>query len=238
VEGKKAKGFVYFIETQDGQYVKIGYSARVFSRLSQLGTLRPANFGFRLLGCMPGSHQTEAWLHDKFADLRQDGEWFRRAPALDAFIVAVGLVAPRYFPETQQSECPLVAHESRSARRPKEGSNEPAWLTGAQCYQKLPYPLNFMSCAGVGACSPQPNMYVAGKVTVGPVGFEVSGSCTSGNATVSASLFNSPPTWMTGLKNYAVAYAAASDTWGMWGSDIDSCIAAEDYTPQQLVPCS
>ena len=126
VEGKKAKGFVYFIETQDGQYVKIGYSARVFSRLSQLGTLRPANFGFRLLGCMPGSHQTEAWLHDKFADLRQDGEWFRRAPALDAFIVAVGLVAPRYFPEAQQSECPLVAHESRSARRPKEGGNEPA----------------------------------------------------------------------------------------------------------------
>jgi hypothetical protein len=93
--GKNEKGgFVYFIETAEGEFVKIGYSRLVFSRLSQLGTLRPTNFNFRLLGCIPGTLQTEKWLHDKFAADRDAGEWFRASISLRAFIADVGLIAP------------------------------------------------------------------------------------------------------------------------------------------------
>src|SRR5262249_6220084 len=69
-------GFVYFVETKDKQYIKIGFSVRPMTRLSELGTLRPSGFALSLIGCIPGSPETERWLHHKFAHLRDNGEWF------------------------------------------------------------------------------------------------------------------------------------------------------------------
>ncbi len=53
-----AVGQVYFIETEDGQYVKRGFSRQVIVRMSQLGTLRPGAFSLRLLGSANGCGRT------------------------------------------------------------------------------------------------------------------------------------------------------------------------------------
>lgn len=95
----RAVGFVYFIETEGGQYVKIGYSAQPYRRLSQLGTLRPGRFSLRIIGWMPGSIDTERWLHKKFQSDRDKGEWFRDSPGLRLFIRTIGLIEPHSKPE-------------------------------------------------------------------------------------------------------------------------------------------
>jgi hypothetical protein len=38
-KAENGSGYIYFIETEDGQYVKIGFSKRVMVRMSELGTL-------------------------------------------------------------------------------------------------------------------------------------------------------------------------------------------------------
>lgn len=93
--GGQAGGFVYFIETEDGQFVKIGYSTRPYRRLSQLGTLRPGNHALRLIGWMPGTIQTERWLQGKFTADRDNGEWFRDSVGLRLFIGVLGLIQPK-----------------------------------------------------------------------------------------------------------------------------------------------
>ncbi len=93
VEGQ-GTGYVYFVETVDGAFVKIGYSKRVYGRLSELSTLRPGNFAIRMIGYFPGTVQTEAWLHVKFSADRDNGEWFRSTEILRGFIASMGLIEP------------------------------------------------------------------------------------------------------------------------------------------------
>ena len=106
-------GFVYFIETHDGKFVKIGFSTRVFSRFSELGTLRPSDYALRLIGCFPASQSTEKWLHQKFAEFRDNGEWFRSSEELRTFIATIGVVKPVYMAKTldQDGDNCLVVHE-------------------------------------------------------------------------------------------------------------------------------
>lgn len=92
-DGQTTKeGSVYFVETEDGLFVKIGYSIRPVQRLNQLGTLRPGNYALRLIGWLPGTLETERWLHAKFSADRDNGEWFRNSDRLRQFIAAIGLV--------------------------------------------------------------------------------------------------------------------------------------------------
>jgi hypothetical protein len=108
--GQVGQGFVYFIETEDGEFVKIGYSARPYQRLSQLGTLRPGAFALRVIGWIPGTYRTERWLHAKFSTDRDNGEWFRNSMRLRAFIAAIGLVEP---------EPPKPPHPPKAVIAPK-----------------------------------------------------------------------------------------------------------------------
>jgi hypothetical protein len=85
------EGAVYFIETHDGAFVKIGYSATVPRRFDGIKLLLP---GLRLVGHLPGTYETERWLHAKFAEYRDRGEWFRQAAEVRAFIAAIGLIPP------------------------------------------------------------------------------------------------------------------------------------------------
>ena len=87
-------GQIYFLETENGQFVKIGYSKNVIVRLSQLGTLRPGSFAIKALGSVPGTLAIERWLHERFSDDRDNGEWFRKSTRLSAFIESLGLVPP------------------------------------------------------------------------------------------------------------------------------------------------
>ena len=82
VDGDEAaepeNGCVYFIETDNKAYLKIGYTASLDKRMKQIeGTLRPTPI--RLLGYLRGNRATEAWMHAAFAGLRERGEWFRCA---------------------------------------------------------------------------------------------------------------------------------------------------------------
>jgi hypothetical protein len=85
-----AQGFVYFIETQDGQFIKIGFSNRPMVRAGQLGTVMP----IRLIGYFPASRATERWLHIKFAANHSMGEWFENTDAIREFIGILGLMPP------------------------------------------------------------------------------------------------------------------------------------------------
>jgi Meiotically up-regulated gene 113 len=70
-----SRGMIYFIRT--GEYVKIGYSTNVPTRLSGIKTATP--YDIELLGTCPGTRATEKSLHDRFARLHYRGEWFRFA---------------------------------------------------------------------------------------------------------------------------------------------------------------
>jgi hypothetical protein len=82
-------GFVYFIETEDHQHVKIGFSTDVKKRFAGLHTSRPDSL--HCIGWMPGSRQTEANFHITLASHRGQGEWFHDSPELRAFIAALPL---------------------------------------------------------------------------------------------------------------------------------------------------
>ena len=102
----KLGGYIYFIETVDGRFVKIGFSVDPYRRLSQLGTLRPGEFELRILGWIPGTFETERWLHDKFVAARENGEWFTSTPELRTFIKAVGLLTSEETPDDPNTNAP------------------------------------------------------------------------------------------------------------------------------------
>lgn len=70
---------VYFAE-KDGR-IKIGCSGSLKSRLGHLGA--------SLIGAMPGDFKDERAMHARFAEYRQEGEWFDDAPELRAFAAAL-----------------------------------------------------------------------------------------------------------------------------------------------------
>jgi hypothetical protein len=77
---------IYFIEDVEGDQlrIKIGTSIDPIERLSALMTEigRP----LKLLGVMPGRHNEEFALHQRFAHLRSEKEWFRATKELGDFI--------------------------------------------------------------------------------------------------------------------------------------------------------
>jgi len=73
---------VYFIGA--GDRIKIGFSRRPTERLKDLQTSH--HLKLELLATMPGSFQTEARLHKRFAHLKQKGEWFVARPELIEYI--------------------------------------------------------------------------------------------------------------------------------------------------------
>lgn len=76
--------WVYFIETEDGRYVKIGKSRDVIKRFYALQTANP---GLKLLGVVPESPEaTEYTIHARFAADHYEGEWFHSSLRIGEFI--------------------------------------------------------------------------------------------------------------------------------------------------------
>lgn len=67
-----SKGFVYFI--RGGDLVKIGWSRDVAKRMRQLQGASSTRL--QVLGCLEGTRETEADLHQRFKRFRRHGEWF------------------------------------------------------------------------------------------------------------------------------------------------------------------
>lgn len=87
VEDPKIYGLlrIYFIELLD--FIKIGYTENVSMRLAQMQTAVPIDL--KLLLDIPGDKTLEEIIHFKFAPIRVRGEWFKRHPALLAYIDAL-----------------------------------------------------------------------------------------------------------------------------------------------------
>ncbi len=77
-------GCVYFADTVDGRFTKIGYSTNLKTRLVSLRTSSALKLSLR--GSIPGTRAAEMALHSQFSKCRAKGEWFRRTPELDATI--------------------------------------------------------------------------------------------------------------------------------------------------------
>lgn len=85
---------IYFIEMDSMALVKIGFTDRdPQDRLRELQTACP--FKLRLVLVMAGGLKHEADLHQTFAHLRAEGEWFRLTPELQTYLSLARFVFPR-----------------------------------------------------------------------------------------------------------------------------------------------
>lgn len=76
-------GYVYFMYSAG--FIKVGYSET--PQLRHLALSRGSAFRVHLLHVLPGSRELERDFHAKFADDRQNGEWFRFSAAVRAFLL-------------------------------------------------------------------------------------------------------------------------------------------------------
>jgi hypothetical protein len=119
------RGFVYFIGPDDPQWriVKIGFSARPWSRLESLQGWAP--FPLRIVAEAPGTPLDEKALHYRFVGCWHYGEWFRREILLERFIEEV--IATQLLPKL-----PLAPPDFRlphqKAVRPKNPNTLPGRL--------------------------------------------------------------------------------------------------------------
>jgi hypothetical protein len=82
-------GFVYFVERGCGGPIKIGWSQDVDRRLAELQTANAEIL--RVLGKVPGRMRDESKMHERFAYLRLEAEWFRNAREIHEFLASVGV---------------------------------------------------------------------------------------------------------------------------------------------------
>lgn len=77
-------GFVYFVQSGEAGPVKIGWSQDVDRRMAELQTAnaRP----LRLIGKIPGRMRDESRVHERFAHLRMEAEWFQNSPEIHEFL--------------------------------------------------------------------------------------------------------------------------------------------------------
>lgn len=79
-------GCIYFVQGENSQRIKIGFSKDPVKRIAALATGCPEPI--KVLGAIDGSQAGERALHLKFAHLRVVGEWFRNGPDLVTHIEA------------------------------------------------------------------------------------------------------------------------------------------------------
>lgn len=78
---------VYFVQAADGWPLKIGISTNLMKRLIDLRMSSGLNL--KVLGVIDGgTREMEKLLHDRFADSRLVGEWFRPVPEIIEYIAA------------------------------------------------------------------------------------------------------------------------------------------------------
>ena len=108
-----APGFVYFIQAGKDGPIKIGYSDDPLARLEDLQTAHHEQL--RLLMTIADNGTMEMQLHERFADLRIRGEWFRSEGELEDVLWMSGLVP---HPETAEELLTKQAVEMIHSRPP------------------------------------------------------------------------------------------------------------------------
>ena len=111
-------GWIYFLRAENGA-VKIGFTVTPSSRLVSL----QCTYGpLEAVATIPGTVDTERWLHEKFAFCQIEGEWFRESDALSAFMRPLG-VHPSF----------LESH-----RKNRKGGGRPATIRHVKNYPQCP----------------------------------------------------------------------------------------------------
>lgn len=88
---------VYFIQDEGGE-IKIGFSqGNPHSRLASFRTGNPREL--KLLVSIPGGREEEQALHERFADLRTRGEWFKPDARLLDFVETMRHVYKNHQPK-------------------------------------------------------------------------------------------------------------------------------------------
>lgn len=85
---EKPRSWVYFIQEGTDGPIKIGFTAS--NPRARMLALQTGNAKLlRLVAATCGTQQDEQHLHERFASLRMQGEWFRAAPELVGFVNGV-----------------------------------------------------------------------------------------------------------------------------------------------------
>lgn len=75
IKKDKENAYVYVIGNKEMNICKIGFTNNIFKRIIAIQTGCP--FKLEIFCVVEGSVQTEKKLHEKYKDLRMNGEWFR-----------------------------------------------------------------------------------------------------------------------------------------------------------------
>lgn len=78
------EGLIYFTQAGEGGPIKIGWSQHLDQRTANLQTANAHRL--EVLGTVPGTPETEAALHARFAHLQMEGEWFRNSSEIHDFL--------------------------------------------------------------------------------------------------------------------------------------------------------
>ncbi len=90
---KKEPKWVYFARAGRGNRVKIGTTSSVTSRMKALS--HPLVGKLRVIGVVPGGYEVEARMHQRFAEYRIKGEWFRLEDELAEFVAGLRKSKPK-----------------------------------------------------------------------------------------------------------------------------------------------
>lgn len=118
-------GYTYFV--RDGDFIKIGSSMTPASRIKSLQTAIAREL--EVLAVVPMEFADELQTHQRFAHLRERGEWFRSNPELIGFITAVKEQAERRVPFTDRA--PVLAVPRFKIKVPQtldQATKLKAWL--------------------------------------------------------------------------------------------------------------
>lgn len=96
---------IYFITARDIGRVKIGFSENPFVRFSKVQADNPSKL--ILEATQEGSKEQEKALHERFAPLRVQGEWFQLNPEIQAYID--GLAQLNHFARRESKIAALMA---------------------------------------------------------------------------------------------------------------------------------
>lgn len=105
---------IYFIQTADNQFVKIGVTEDPIRRMAGLQTSTP--YTLKLLAVMPGGREEESAIHLRFRRYAVRGEWFRTAFDVARYAAEHGIRTTAYrHSENRRARCfaDLVPKEPR-----------------------------------------------------------------------------------------------------------------------------
>jgi hypothetical protein len=114
--GRTETSLVYYAQRESDSLIKIGTSRTIVTRWA---ALKSEHGSLTLMAAHQGAHREEHMIHDAFATLRVEGEWFRpELPLIEHILKArkVGVRAPEGLPQLDLLELGRMVRRLRRER--------------------------------------------------------------------------------------------------------------------------